>query len=451
MPYNMVIQGNLVLPSGVYEDGWLAIADGDIAGIFAADERPRAEQAIDARGHWVLPGGIDAHVHSGSNGQDPEGFTRLTRGAAVGGVTTVIDMPYDDPRPATTPERLRAKVEAIDREAVVDVALYGTIAKYGGWDQIVPLAQAGVCGFKFSTYETDPERFPAIPVPELIHAFGEVAKTDLVAAFHAENGDIIDPLVEALRPRGESEPALHCLSRPPVSETTAVLTLLELARTYPVKLHIVHLTVPFGYDLLAWFRGHGVDATAETCIQYLALDQTHLTTLRGLAKCNPPLRPQAMQDELWRKLLAGAIDFVTSDHAPWPLERKTRPNIFDNASGLPGVQTLLPVLFSCGVSGRGMDIRQFARLIATAPARRYGLYPRKGALVVGADADITVIDPTARWTVEAAQSQSVARESPYDGMSLQGKVVRTLARGKVVFDGRDVVGAPGDGRFVSPA
>jgi allantoinase len=417
MSYDTVIQGNIVLPAIVVR--------------------------------WVLAGAIDAHVHSGSSARHPEGFERLTRAAAVGGVTTVIDMPYDDPHPVTTSERLQAKVEKIQQEATVDVALYGTIAKYGGWAQIVPLARAGVCAFKMSTYETDPERFPAIPAIEVVKAFGELAKTDLVAAFHAENGDIIDALIAEMRPRGEAEPEMHCLSRPPLSETTAVLTLLELARTYPIKLHIVHLTVPFGYDAIAWFRQHGVDATAETCIQYLVLDQSDLTRARGLAKCNPPLRPKEMQEQLWSKLLAGEIDFVTSDHASWPLEVKDRPNIFDNKSGLPGVETLLPLLFDHGVARRGMDIRQLAQLIAAAPARRYGLYPRKGALVVGADADVAILDPARPWTIDASRSQSVAKWSPYDGMRLQGQIVTTLLRGMVVFDGHDVVAPPGTGRFVA--
>src|SRR5690606_328737 len=178
----------------------------------------------------------------------------------------------------------RQKAEKISQDAVVDVALYGTVTKYGGWKEVRSLADAGACAFKMSTYETDPKRFPEIPDSELIHAFSEIGQTGLPAVFHAENGDIIDPLIERLRPEGHLNPEAHCLSRPPESESTAVAKLLELARAHPVRLHIAHLTVPSVFDLIRWYRGRGVDVTAETCVQYLVLEQSDLSRLKGLAK-----------------------------------------------------------------------------------------------------------------------------------------------------------------------
>ncbi|MEX2536062.1 MAG: amidohydrolase family protein [Trueperaceae bacterium] len=428
----------------------MAITDGRISGIYRHDELPDSPEKQDYSGCLIFPGIIDAHVHAYSSSSDQEGVYRLTRAAAAGGVSTVIDMPYDRPRATTTTELLRAKIDVVEREAVVDVALFGTTTKYDGWKQIVPLAQAGVCAFKFSTYETDPDRFPEIPDFELIKIFRELQKVGLVATFHAESGTIIDPLIEELRPLGEEHPEAHCWSRPPISESIAVLKLLELARAYPIKLHIAHLTAPQGYEAVEWYRAQGVDVTAETCIQYLLLTEEALREKGAYAKCNPPVRDEAIQSELWRRLFAGGIDFVTSDHAPWSADFKDKPNIFDNASGLPGVEHLLPLTYSSAVVDRALELPALAELLSAGPAKRYGLYPRKGALLVGADADVTVLDPSQRWTLDAGKGQSVARWSPYDGMKLTGKVVKTLVRGREAFDGNEVTAAEGSGAFVTP-
>lgn len=323
MTQSQTIRGNLVLPNRIIEGGFLRLEDGKISGIFEPENAPDlADNLLDVGESWVLPGLIDPHVHAYSGGEDGEGFERLTKAAAAGGITTVIDMPFDAPMPVRNVERLKAKIELIEREALVDVALYGTCAKYDGWPQIVELAQGGVCDFKFSTYESDPGRFPEMPDSELVKIFQELNKFGMVALFHAENSAIIDPLIDQLYATGEEEPRNHAWSRPPLSETTSVVKLLELARAYSTKLHIAHLTAPFGYDTLHWFREQGVDATAETCIQYLVLDEDDLTRLKGFAKCNPPLRTKEIQEKLWEKLLAGEIDFVTSDHAPWAAEDK---------------------------------------------------------------------------------------------------------------------------------
>jgi len=155
-----------------------------------------------------------------------------------------------------------------------------------------------------------------------------------------------------------------------------------------------------------------------------------------------------MVEELWQKLMSEEIDFVTSDHAPWPLENKTRPNIFDNGSGVPGVELLLPLIYSEGAAKRGMDITMVTQLVSEAPARRFGLYPKKGVIRVGADADIVVLDPKDKWRFSADKSYSSAKWSPYDGMELTGRVIATIVRGQVVYDGKEVVGKPGWGRFI---
>lgn len=441
-------KGNIVLPNRVLSNAVLELTNGKISNLHTANENI-TDITHDFTGHYLFPGIIDAHVHaySGFEGQQ-EGLEALTKAAAKGGVTTVIDMPYDRPNPIISAARVHEKIALVEQESLVDVALFGTLKKYDGWHEVVGMAKAGVCGFKFSTYEADPNRFPEMPDSELIKIFKELAKVGKVALFHAENGAIIDPLIEEFRHLGEAHPEAHCYSRPLVAETTSVLKLLELARSYPVKLHIVHLSSPQGYDALKWYRQYGVDVTAETCVQYLLLNEDALKHHRGLAKCNPPVRDEATRQELWERLGAGEIDFLTSDHAPWPLSDKQHANIFDNASGLPGVDLLFPLLLSEWLK-QDVDLSQLANLLAYNPAKRYGLDYCKGSLEVGKDADITVVDPTQSFTVNASQSESIASWSPYDDWTLQGKVTHTFVRGQVIYEDGEVKKEKGYGQFVS--
>jgi allantoinase len=441
------IYGNIVTEEGVLESAFISVENGIITNI--SDKPEKAKQIIDAKGSYILPGGIDTHVHSHSSNYKSEGWKRISQCAAKGGVTTIIDMPYDSPEPTTTPDILRQKIAALEQDSIVDVALYGTMQKYNGISQLLPLVNAGVSAFKFSTYETDPARFPKISNGDIRKAFEVLQHTNLPVCFHAEDGDIVDPLVKELYARGETEPRLHAASRPPVSEMTSVASLLEIARGTNVKLHIVHLTVPEGFDLLEHYRTLGVDVTAETCIHYLLLDGSEFDKQCGFVKCNPPLRTKAMQEGLWQKLFDNKIDLITTDHAPWAPELKDKPNIFDNKSGLPGLETLLPLLYHEGVSKRGLDTERFSKLIASNPAKRFNLYPRKGVLRVGSDADIMIFDPKGSFTVHSKDTYSVAAHTPYDGWTLNGRITHTFVRGQLVYNGEQVL--KNKGKFIKPA
>lgn len=449
---NYAIRGEIVTESGVLHDAYLTMRGEQISNI--SSHAPRNLEVMDVSGCFVLPGGVDAHVHSNSSLHDPEGWTRITQCAAAGGVTTLLDMPYDSPVPTTTAARLLAKVSALEREGIVDVALYGTVQKFGGAAQVAGLVTAGACALKLSTYETDPERFPKITDLEITRIFDALAAlpngSSVPVAVHAENMELVDALVAELRLFGEGDGIVHAHSRPELSEITDVYKLLELARGRDVHLHIAHLTVPHMFEVLERARAAGIRVTAETCIHYLMLEESELTRQRGFAKCNPPLRSSETRDGLWQQLLEGRIEFVTTDHAPWSPDVKNKPNIFDNKSGLPGLETLLPLLMSAGVLQRGLSLERFAALTATNPAKWANLYPQKGALRVGSDADIVIFDPAASHTLKASDSHSVARHSVYEGWELRGKIIRTISRGETVFDGSSVTGQAGRARFVRP-
>jgi allantoinase len=446
-PLDRVVQGDIVLPEQILRDGIVGISEGRIAGIYAPDAMPphRAEGALLATGQLVLPGMIDAHVHCFSTPN--EGFGPATRAAAAGGITAIVEMPYDLGRPVISLERFLAKRERAGAESVVDVALLATIKKTGGLDQVLPLAEAGACGFKVSLFETDPDRFPRIPDYELLEAFSLIRQTGLPVGVHAENDELARWLTARYRPQG-ADPRAHCRSRPPIVETSAVLQALEFARSTGVRLHIYHASLARTFELVDWYRCQGTQVTAETCPHYLVLSEEEMPRLGARGKINPPLRAAEELARLWQLCATGQVDLITSDHSPWQLERKTQPDIFDNASGAPGVQTLASLVYSEGVARGRLTIHDVARLLAQRPAQIFGLAPRKGQIRVGADADLTILDPNCRWTLDEAGLLSTAGWSPYHGWAMTGKVTKTLVRGQIVFDGERVVAEPGTGQFI---
>jgi allantoinase len=359
-------------------------------------------------------------------------------------------MPFDKPdRPVNSVERLESKVRDVNAEAVVDVALYATFSPTGDLGVLMDLADAGAAGFKVSTIEVDPIRFPRIPDGRLYEAFQLIAETGRPVAAHQENQEIVFAQAEAFRARGDTDPINHALSRPPVAEAEAAGRLLELAYWSGAHLHMVHGTIPRTFDLIDWNRSQGVSATGETCLQYLLLTMDALQELGGRAKCNPPLRTQEAVDGLWAQLQAGSVDIVTSDHSPYPLHRKETADIFDAYAGLPGAETLGPLLYSEGVTTGRIDLARFLELVASGPAAVFGL-SRKGQLVPDADADFVVFDPDAVWTVQDDQTHYAVGWSPYHGRDVRGRVVSTWLSGRCVFRDGSVIGTPGEGSFVRP-
>ncbi|HSS93938.1 MAG TPA: dihydroorotase family protein [Candidatus Dormibacteraeota bacterium] len=445
---DLVVAGTLALPNGRLVAGELGIAGGLIAAIGEPGTLHGAADRLDAGSSLVLPGVVDAHVHTRS--EPAEGLTRATLAAAAGGVTTIVDMPYDDPTPITNVAAFIDKTAAVDREAITDVALWATIAKTGGLDEIEELAGAGAVGFKVSTFETHPLRFPSIPDGELYLAMQRIKAAGSLIAFHAENDDLVRRLSARLAAAGRHDASAHAAARPPVAETEAVGRALELALATEVRVHIVHATLERSYTLVARAREDGVDATAETCLHYLLMDEDELARQGARAKINPPLRPRKEMEALWRLLAAGEIAYVTTDHVGWTKERKETASIFDAKSGVPGLELFLPLMFDAAVVNRGFAVSELVKLLSENPARRMNLWPQKGGLAIGADADVIIFDPERTWRVNEAALHTPAGWSPYHGRDLTGSVETVLVRGRQVFTRGEVVGTPGQGRWVRP-
>ena len=444
--FDTVIRGNLVLPDRVFNNGCLAISNGRIAAI-GSGEGLTARDYLDATGCIVLPGIVDGQVHTGSQA-GREGIGISTRAAAAGGITTIVDMPYDDPEPVTTADRFRHKIEVVETEAHVDVALYATMAKQGGLADLEPLIEAGACAFKFSTYESHPIRFPRIGMGDLLEAFRIVAPSGLACGVHNENQEIVDRLAETLRAEHGTDPRIHAQSRPAVAECMAIADIYELGAATGCRAHVVHCSVGHGFDLCAFYKSLGVPASIETCIHYLVFNDDEVVAQGAKAKINPPLRPQEEVDRLWGHVRAGNVDFVSTDHVAWGLERKSDPDFLKNASGVPGLETLVPAFYTECVK-RDIPLTTMARLLAEGPARHFLLYPKKGALQVGADADVTILEQR-DFTFDAGRTLTAADWSPYHGREFAARVAATFVRGAKVWDGAEVRAVPGFGLFRRP-
>ncbi|MDR7481928.1 MAG: allantoinase AllB [Armatimonadota bacterium] len=442
MGYDLVVRGGrLVLPSGVIS-ATLGVTGGRIAAI--AEGLLDGDEVIDAAGRVVLPGAVDLHVHFNDPGRTHwEGWGPGSRAAAAGGVTTVVEMPLNCLPPVTTVDALQAKLAAAAGQSMVDYALWGGLIT-DNRDHLTALAGAGVIGFKAFMSHSSTEEFTHVEDGVLFDGLQRLAALGRFLAVHAESNAITQDRTRRLQASGRRDRRAWGEARPPVAELEAIHRALFLARQAGCRLHIVHMSLPEGAELIGAARAAGQAVTVETCAHYLALTEEDFVRLGPVAKCAPPLRDAARQQGLWEAVAAGKIDCITSDHSPCPVEDKTRgaDDVWQAWGGITGVQTLLPLMLTEGHHRRHLSLEQLAALLSANPARIAGLWPRKGAIQVGADADLVLVDLDRRWRVEAAWLQSRHRQSPFVGRELQGWVERVLVRGRTVVRDGAVTGAP---------
>lgn len=443
-----VFAGAVVLHDRVIERGYVLVGDGMVQSVGSG--QPPAGETHGGPEFLVLPGAIDAQVHSRSQ-KGQEDFIWSTRSAAAGGVTTIVDMPYDDGCLIATAERLRTKIAEAGAQARVDFALYATVDPQEGAVRIDELVDAGAAAFKFSTFGTHPTRFPRIP-PQLLYAcFRRIGPRGLIAGIHNENDEMVRAFIAEVENSGVTDYRAHGLSRPPITEALADAEVYELGAGASCPVHVVHSSIGRGYELAAAYRAQGHAATIEACIHYLTLDEEDdVRRLGGKAKINPPLRSRNEVEAIWRHLAAGNVTIVSTDHVSWSEDRKSDPNMLKNASGVPGLEVLYPLLMK-GLSERNLPFTHAARLLAHNPAELFRINNRKGALAVGRDADIVLIRRDPRRYRAADSGNNFASWSPYDGIEMPFRVVATFLRGNPVAADGQVTGAPGTGQFIKPA
>ena len=436
--------GTLVTPDATIQAS-LAVKDGRILAIGAEGAMPAARETLDAAGLHVLPGAIDVHVHFRDPGYPPkEDFESGTAAAAFGGVTTVFDMPNTLPTVAD-PGALAAKHVIAAAKAHVDYGLYAVL----GEDSIahVPeLIEGGIIGFKLYMGNT----FGRIPSPAtgaMLEAFEVVAPTGKRISLHAETNSIMERREARLRQAGRTDALAHLASRPAVVAIEAVERAATIAEWTGARIHILHISSAAELRPLREAKARGVDITGETCPHYLMLADNDYERLGGIIRVNPPVREAENQELLWHALIDGTVDMIATDHAPHTPEEKTRKDIWTVDCGFPGVETQMPLMLTEIATGRA-SVQDYVRWSAENPAKSWGLFPRKGALLTGSDADFAIVDIAREWTIDDGAIQSRSKISPWHGRQAKGLPIHTLVRGRFVMRDRVLQDTRGWGQSV---
>jgi allantoinase len=448
---DLAIRGAIVISDGAYARDIL-IRDGKISALVEPGASD-AQREIDAGGLLALPGVVDAHVHFNEPGRtDWEGWASGSRAAAAGGTTTVLDMPLNSIPPVLDGASFDIKRAAAEAGSVVDFGLWGGLVDADP-ASLRELSERGAVGVKAFLCDSGVAEFPALHEEDLVPAFRAAADAGLVVALHCEDEGLVREATARVRGYGRRDATAWALSRPPLVEIRAVAAACAAAREAGARIHIVHVSAIEALGAVAAARDMGADVTVETCPHYLTFDERDLARQGAPLKCAPPIRDARNRDGLWRALLQGKIDFVASDHSPCPPDLKAAADMFAAWGGVAGAQSLLPAVFSGALAhaGDALDVRKVAGFVvsrlAARPAKRFGLWPRKGAIAPGSDADVVLFDPDREWMLDADGSRTRGVD-PYVGRSFRGKVVRTLVRGRTVYNERETVTNPARGRFI---
>jgi allantoinase len=444
-----VIKAGLVVNHNkVLKDVNILVEDEKIKSITKDSLDSLADRIIDARDLWVFPGAIDSHSHLNDPGltESEDSYTG-TCSAAAGGITTVLDHPLTVPITADKESFLDKKKEG-EKKAVVDFALWAA-ALPNNMDKIVELAELGVIAFKsFLSYSTE---IPSVSLGQLYNIMKIVNITGLPIGVHCENQEIIDAMEEPYRSKKDNEYVDYNLGRDPLAEIVAALEAIAIAKSTGARLHIVHTSMPEIVEEVWRARQEGYDITVETCPHYLVLTIDDINKLGPFGICAPPIRSKESVEGMWDKVLGKKVNLIGSDHATYTFKEKETPkSIWDIPLGLTGQQTMIPLIFSEGVIKRGMPPQLFAALTSSNTAKVFGIYPKKGYIGVGSDADLCFIDPKGKWIIKKEDLFYKMKWSPYMGMELSGKIIHAMVRGKLVFSEGEILTNPGSGKFIRP-
>lgn len=420
----------------------VGVQAGQIAAIAAPECMPEGAQTLDLTGEYLIPGTIDTHMHVRDPGHTERGtFYTETMAAAAGGVTTILEQPISVP-PQHNVEILERRIARAEAQCVVDFAFYGA----AGGEYLEDIAQLAADGrivayktFLHAPPEGREQEFQGLTMADdaqLYAGMRELAKTGLFCAFHAENNDMISANIRRLRAEGRVSPEYHCVSRPTVAEVTSVERILNFVRETGARVEIAHVSCPEVMELLRQAKKDGLPVYVETCPHYLFLTEEDMVKFGPYAKCNPPVRSRAQAEKLWDYINDGTVDYMGSDHSPFLVEEKTRglKDIFAAAAGFPGADLRLPLMLDAVAEGR-TTLEKVVELLSVNPARCFGLYPTKGTIQVGADADFTLFRMDRHTVVDKARNYSHARDIaiPYDGRELKCAVTGTIVRGRAVM------------------
>jgi allantoinase len=441
----LVSGGSVVTPDGV-QDIDILCEDGRIAALLERDVELQVDEVLDATGKLVFPGFIDPHVHSRDPGQThKEDFAHSTLGALTGGVTTVLEMPNAIP-PVDSVEVLKQRKEQHEEVAWVDFGLWGISVGDSNLHELGPLIKEGAVAIKIFwgyalrrdtrqlVYNIGDEPVENLLLPPdngtVLRVFREVAEAGGLLAAHCEDRDILSASEKALGHAIETYPDLLA-ARPDIAESTSIAVGAEFSNATGCRFHVVHMASAKGAEVVRQARSRGIRMTAETCPQYLTLTDEDYERVGPMMKVYPPIRTRRDQDALWEAVNDGTIVSIGSDHAPHTLEEKSQ-GLATQPAGAVGCETFGPVMTDALMKGKSSPER-FAEVMSTSTAKLYGLYPRKGVIRAGSDADLTIVDPRAIHTITNDTLVAKQPVSPWNGFELTGLPVAVVLRGEVAM------------------
>ena len=454
MLYDIVIKNGILVTAEREALGGVAIRNGKIAAVLRPGEEPPAQQVIDAQRRYVFPGAIDTHAHLNEPGYEwREDYAHGTRAAAIGGYTTVIDMPLQNEPALTTGELFARKAAVVAERAYVDYSFWGGLVP-DNLDCLEELNRMGCAAFKSFIGPVSPD-YSSLNYGEVYEAMKIIRTFRGRAGFHCEDYAIIKHLEQKMKRAGRLDWYGFLASRPVSAEMVATVDVIELAKATGCSAHICHVSSPDAAQKIKEAQQEGYDITAETCAHYLSMTEEDLLEKGPLYKCAPPLRSREEVERLWSYVADGTFSGIASDHSPCTYEEKHSEilgkkiqNVFDVWGGISGIQSGFQVAFSEGCVKRHIAPSVLANAMAVRPAKAFGLYGRKGDIQPGFDADIVIVDPDRRWEITADSLEYVNKISAFTGMRGIGLPVLTMVRGSVAAKDGAVTGEEGFGRLV---
>jgi dihydropyrimidinase len=449
---DLSIENGLLVTASSTSRADLGVKDGKIVQI--GGHLGEAKRRIDAAGRYVMPGGIDVHTHLDAPGvgfNTADDFLTGTIAAACGGTTTIVDF-CQQQRGETLQEALAGWHRKADGKAVIDYGFHIIVVDFnpGVEEELLALPGQGISSFKlFMAYKGA----QMVDDRTLVRTLAQARKSGALVMVHAENGDAADFLVEENLQAGNTAPKYHALSRPPRVESEATGRAIALAELAGAPIYIVHLTCRDSLEEVLNGRRRGVDVRAETCTHYLYATKEDLARdgFEGAKWVfTPPARSEEDQRVLWRALGDGTLQAVSSDHASWSYaDHKSlgKDDFSKIPNGAPGIEERLTMVYQ-GVNAGHISMNRFVELVATNPARLFGMFPEKGTIAVGSDADIVIWDPEATVTMSQSELHHKVDYTVYEGKEVRGRPQTVVRRGEVIVEDRQFVGRPGTGKFI---
>lgn len=451
---DILIKGGRVVSEGSVLEADIAIKDGRIAGILQPGLLKEAQRTIDASDKFVIPGVVDPHFHCRTIGSFhsilADDMETATISAAHGGVTTILVYVWGN-RGQPFHQAMNTFLEESQSKALLDYGSHCGVRPDFDLIKFIPqVLEMGVRSFKFIMAYRRTGDGRMVDADHLFAAMELIGRGGGIALCHGEDGYLIDYLENKFISQGKTAAKHFIETRPAITEARATRDCLEIGRLADCPVYVVHVTAKEALREVIAAQAHHQVAIGETCPQYLTLTNEEVLKQGALAKIGPPLRSQEDIEELWGGIATGAISTIGSDHAAMTVETKHKAegNFFEVPFGMPSIETMLPVMYSEGVAKGRISLVRLVALLCENPARRFGLYPRKGTLKVNSDADVVIFDPDEEWTISRENLHGAYDYTCFEGWRCKGKPVLSLLRGQVLLEEGKLHQSPGFGRFI---